>query len=142
MHQPQFVLKTTPPRLPRTAVLQRALVRRWDDLHERTAILVEAPRGFGKTTLLSHWRRAWLERGAFVAWLTLDARDTPGRFAEALLASLHVATGRASLVSVAESTGESGREQELLTALLAEVAGLATPTVLVLDDAERLPPRP
>ena len=139
MHQPQFVLKTTPPRLPRTAVLQRALVRRWDDLHERTAILVEAPRGFGKTTLLSQWRRAWLERGAFVAWLTLDARDTPGRFAEALLASLHVATGRASLVSVAESTGESGREQELLTALLAEVAGLATPTVLVLDDAERLP---
>ena len=93
MHQPQFVLKTTPPRLPRTAVLQRALVRRWDDLHERTAILVEAPRGFGKTTLLSQWRRAWLERGAFVAWLTLDARDTPGRFAEALLASLHVATG-------------------------------------------------
>src|SRR4030095_2896984 len=140
MQQPQLVLKTTPPRLPRTAVLQRALVRRWDDLHERTAILIEAPRGFGKTTLLSQWRRAWLERGAFVAWLTLDAQDTPGRFAEALLASLHVATGRASLISVAESdTNEAGREQELLTALLAEVTGLATPTVLVLDEAERLP---
>jgi len=142
MQQPQFVLKTTPPRLPRTAVLRRALVRRWDDLHERTAILVTAPRGFGKTTLLSQWRRAWLERGAFVAWLTLDAQDTPGRFAEVLLAALHAATGRANLhVSVAESAAsESGREKEALTALLAAVAELATPTVLVLDDADRLPP--
>ena len=142
MLQPQFVLKTTPPRLPRAAVLRRALIDRWDDLRERTAILVTAPRGFGKTTLLSQWRRAWLERGAFVAWLTLDAQDTPGRFAEALLAALHAATGRASLgVSAAEpATSESGREKEVLTALLAEVAELATPTVLVLDDADRLPP--
>ena len=142
MLQPQFVLKTTPPRLPRAAVLRRALINRWDDLRERTAILVTAPRGFGKTTLLSQWRRAWLERGAFVAWLTLDAQDTPGRFVEVLLAALHAATGRANLqVSVAESgTSESGREKEALTALLAAVADLATPTVLVLDDADRLPP--
>ena len=37
---------------PRAAVLRRALINRWNDLQERTAVLVTAPRGFGKTTLL------------------------------------------------------------------------------------------
>ncbi|HQR19262.1 MAG TPA: LuxR C-terminal-related transcriptional regulator [Burkholderiaceae bacterium] len=141
MPQPQFVLKATPPRLPRTAVLRRALAHRWDDLQDRTAILVTAPRGFGKTTLLVQWRRAWLERGAFVAWLTLDSEDTPGRFAEALLAALHGATGRTGIdaLSTEPGTDEAARAKDLLTTLLAEIAALATPTVVVLDDADRLP---
>lgn len=139
--QPQFVLKTTPPRLPRAAVMRPALAARWDDLHERATVLVSAPRGFGKTTLLSQWRRAWLERGAFVAWVTLDAQDTSARLAEALMTALAGATGRGSFETlVAEHVAsQPGRETEALTALLAEIASLATPTVIFLDDAERLP---
>ena len=139
MKQPNLVLKTTPPRLPRTAVVRRALARRREELQDRTAALVRAPRGFGKTTLLSQWRRDWLGEDAFVAWVTLDGQDTPGRFAEALQSALQVASGSSGLASELAQIGP-GRETEALTALLAGVAELATLTVLILDDAERLPP--
>jgi len=141
MLQPQYVLKITPPRLPRTAVLRRALGTLWDDAQDRTAILVNAPRGFGKTTLLAQWRRAWLERGAFVAWVTLDPQDTPARFAEVVLASLRSASGRGSLSVLEAELGsiQPGREAEALTSLLAEIANFATLTVIILDDADRLP---
>jgi LuxR family maltose regulon positive regulatory protein len=140
MLQPQFVLKTTPPRLPRAAVLRRALINRWNDLQERTAVLVTAPRGFGKTTLLSQWRRAWLERGAFVAWLTLDARDTPGRFVGALFAVWQDWSRNLQVSGRRIGCGRVGAEKEALTALLAvaELAiGRADP-----DDADRLPRKP
>lgn len=141
MAEPRLVLKTTPPRLPRIAVSRRALARRWDDSQDCATVLVTAPRGFGKTTLLAQWRRAWLERGAFVAWVTADTQDTPGRLAEALMTALAGATGRASFETLIAEFGanRAGRESEALTALLAEVASLATPTIVVLDDAERLP---
>lgn len=140
MPQAQFVLKTTPPRLPRTAVMRQSLAQRWDDLQDRTAIVVAAPRGFGKTTLLAQWRRAWLERGAFVAWLTLDSDDTPARFAEALLSALQGATGRTGndALRLEPGVADAARAKELMTTLLAEIAALATPTVIVLDDADRL----
>lgn len=141
MLQPQYVLKITPPRLPRVAVLRPALEAVWSDAQDRAAVLVSAPRGFGKTTLLAQWRRAWLERGAFVAWVTLDALDAPARFAEVVLASLRAASGRSSLNALEAEVGsiQPGHEAEALTSLLAEIANFATLTVIVLDDAERLP---
>lgn len=141
MSEPQLVLKTTPPRLPRIAVMRRGLARRWDETQDCATVLVSAPRGFGKTTLLAQWRRAWLERGAFVAWVTADAQDTPARLAEALMTALASATGRGRFETLVAEYGSNhaGREVEALTAMLAEIAGLATPTVVMLDDAERLP---
>ncbi len=90
---------------------------------------------------LAQWRRAWLERGAFVAWVTLDALDAPARFAEVVLASLRAASGRSSLNALEAEVGsiQPGREAEALTSLLAEIANFATLTVIVLDDADRLP---
>jgi LuxR family maltose regulon positive regulatory protein len=103
-------------------------------------VAVCAPRGFGKTTLLTQWRRLWLERGALVAWVTLDSEDEPARFVKSLHHSMRIASGRAAFDTLAaESASQAGREIDSLTALLAEIADLATPTVLVLDDAERLP---
>ena len=37
-------------------------------------VLVEAPAGFGKTTLVAQWRSALIERRTF-AWLSLDRGD-------------------------------------------------------------------
>lgn len=141
MPDPRYILKTTPPRLARAAVVRQALARRWEDAQDCTAVLVSAPRGFGKTTLLSQWRRAWLERGAFVAWVTLDAQDSPPRFAEALVLALHAASGRGNQHALTAELGavDPAPETEVLTALLGEIAALATPTVIVLDDADRLP---
>ena len=140
MADPQLILKTTPPRASRAALPRARLARLWADIRDRTAIAVVAPRGFGKTTLLVQWRRLWLEHGALVAWVTLDAQDEPARFVRGLLHAMRVASGRTAFDAVAlQYAGQPDRELDSLTGLLAEIASLATPTVLMLDEAERLP---
>jgi LuxR family maltose regulon positive regulatory protein len=140
MLQPHFLLKTAPPRLARGLALRGRLEQRWAEVADRAVILVTAPQGFGKTTLLAQWRRNWLERGAFVAWASLDPQDDRSRFVELLLYALRAATGRESFSTAAAQSGlQQNRELDALTSLLAEVALLATPTVIVLDDAHRMP---
>jgi LuxR family maltose regulon positive regulatory protein len=135
-----LVLKTTPPRTHRTALPRARLKAAWDELRERTTIVVRAKQGFGKTTLLAQWRRLWLEQGALVAWVTLDGDDDPTRFALALLSSMRSASGRAVFDKIARQVAEQPtRDLGALTSLLSEVAALATPTVLMLDEAETLP---
>jgi LuxR family maltose regulon positive regulatory protein len=135
-----FLLKTAPPRLARTLPARPRLDRIWDEVSDRSAIVVTAPQGFGKTTLLAQWRRRWLERGAYVAWVALDAQDDRAQFVDVLLFALRAATGRESFATAGiENRLQENRELDALTALLAEVAALATPTVIVLDDAHRMP---
>jgi LuxR family maltose regulon positive regulatory protein len=140
MSDARFRLKTVPPRLGRAVLTRPRLEQRWADLSERTAIVVTAPQGFGKTTLLAQWRRNWLAQGALVAWAALDAQDDRGSFVELLYFALQSATGRASFAGTTiQNEVESNRELDALTSLLADVALLATPVVVVLDDAHRMP---
>jgi LuxR family maltose regulon positive regulatory protein len=141
MSHAQLLLKTVTPRPGRSVMPRARLQQRWAELSDRTAILVTAPQGFGKTTLLAQWRRNWLERGALVAWASLDAQDDRARFVELLYFALRSATGRATFAGVdIQNQLESNREIDALTNLLAEVAALASPVVVVLDDAHRMPP--
>ncbi len=135
MHESELTLKATPPRIPRTAIERARLQAYWNDAHERTALAVVAPAGFGKTTLLLQWRRRWLAHGARVAWLTADDHDDPVRFADALLQSIREASGR--LPSASSQTRGTG--VEALTELLGDIAQQGVETVLMIDDAERLP---
>jgi LuxR family transcriptional regulator, maltose regulon positive regulatory protein len=140
MSDAHFQLKTAPPRLGRAVMPRSRLEQRWNEVCERTAIIATAPQGFGKTTLLAQWRRNWLERGAFVAWASLDAQDDRARFVDLLFFALRAATGRESFSAAAlQGQLQANRELDALTALLAEVAQLATPTVIILDDAHRMP---
>ena len=140
MLEPELILKSTPPRLPRSALERPRFARMWEEVRERTAVGVIAPAGFGKTTLLLQWRRLWLQHGGAVAWLTVDAQDEPARFALGLLHSLRHATGHAAFARLAAGcAAQPERQVEAMTALLAEVAQIGLETVLMLDDAERLP---
>jgi len=136
MTESEFTLKAMPPRLPRAAIERERLQREWQRLHDRTAIVLCAQAGFGKTTLMLQWRRRWMEEGALVAWLDCDGEDEPERFTMALLHSLRTASGRPVDPSRQPDT-PSG--VEALTVLLADVAVRGTQTVLMIDDAERLP---
>src|SRR5919199_4953852 len=74
-----------PPPQPK-AVLRPRLIERLDEGLHRKLILVSAPAGFGKTTLLSEWV-ATLPRPA--AWLSLDEGDNePARFLSYLVSAL------------------------------------------------------
>ncbi len=140
MADPQLILKTTPPRAHRMAVIRPRLQAVWDEVNDRTTVAVCGPRGFGKTTLLVQWRRHWLERGALVGWVTLDEQDAPERFATALLHAMRVASGRPAFDTIAaQYAGQPDRALDMLTGLLSEIASLAAQTVLFLDEAERLP---
>ena len=135
-----LLLKTVPPRLGRALFARPRLEQLWAEINERSVIIVTAPQGFGKTTLLAQWRRRWLERGAFVAWVSLDAQDDRANFVGLLLFALRSATGRDSFATAAmQGRLRDNQEIETLTTMLAEVAALATPTVVILDDAHRMP---
>lgn len=133
MSESEFVLKTTPPRMPRLAMERPRLLRYAERLRDCAAAAVVAPAGFGKTTLLLQWRQRWLEAGARVAWLGVDAQDDPARFTVGLLQ----AARNACAIRDTPPSGSPGLET--LTRMLSEVARNGAWTVIVIDDAERLP---
>ena len=140
MSKAESILKSTPPRLPSSTLERARLTELWQGLRGRTLVVLCAPAGFGKTIAMLQWRRRWLQQGAYVAWLSLDALDRPPRFAQGLLHALRVATGQAAFERFAGICAlQADRELEAMTSLLAEIARLGTETVLMLDETERLP---
>src|SRR6202167_2041549 len=58
-------------------------------------VLVAAPAGYGKSTLMARWHVQLLERNVPCAWLSLDPDDDdPVRFVRYLVAALHNADAR------------------------------------------------
>jgi LuxR family transcriptional regulator, maltose regulon positive regulatory protein len=109
-----------------------------EDLIGATAklILVDAPAGFGKTTLVAQWRASAMESRPF-AWISLDQGDNdPARLwwyiTHALRRACPELGGETALperpVQVRDIAGT------LLPNLVNELVALSAPVVLVLDD--------
>jgi LuxR family maltose regulon positive regulatory protein len=140
MLDPSISLKIAPPGVRGARVPQAWLARLFALMRDRAVVMARAPSGYGKTTLLSQWRREVLNGGAFAAWLTLDARDDPARFLYGLVACLRDAMGNPHFGLAALDAGQaSGGEQAAMTGLLAGMAEAARPILLILDDAHLLP---
>jgi LuxR family transcriptional regulator, maltose regulon positive regulatory protein len=94
-------------------------------------VLVSAPAGFGKTTLVA----AALDDGAPVAWVSLDARDGDGiRFWTYTLHALEAASpGCASVALTLLEAGNAGFE-EVVAGLVNELSVRPDPLTLVWDD--------
>jgi LuxR family maltose regulon positive regulatory protein len=129
------VLKTKlfQPRVLPGHVTRPRLVDQLDDGLRRGVVVISAPAGFGKTSLLAEW-----SDGQRVAWLSLDAGDNdPGRFWRHVIAALDQA-----VVGVADRVGPmlgppvSPALEPIVVALINDVA--ETPderdVALVLDD--------
>ena len=96
-------------------------------------VLVAAPAGFGKTTLLTQWLSAGSAR---VAWLSLDAGDADvPRFLSHLVAAVNLADPSlgADATAMLESDRTS-RAEDVLASLVDDLDTLSGPTVLALDD--------
>ncbi|MEI6451872.1 MAG: AAA family ATPase, partial [Actinomycetes bacterium] len=128
---------SVPPSRP-NAVLRSRLIERLDEGLQGRLILVSAPAGFGKTTMISEWAAGCrrLEPEVRPAWLSLDEGDSdPARFMTYLVAALQ---------TVAADVGEGALgmlqspqpppTEAVLTALLNEITTLPHGVVLVLDD--------
>ncbi len=133
-----LLLKVTPPRVPRHLVTRKRLVSTADALRDASILLVRAPAGFGKTSLLAQWRKEIQATGVAVAWVSSDGRDDPHRLMQTLALAVRVASGKAAFGRVAfDFDGDDPLEH--VTVLLAELAQAAKPVVLMIDEAEKLP---
>jgi LuxR family maltose regulon positive regulatory protein len=137
---PRLALKSTPPKLTSTSLHRERLAMASPELNQKTVIVVEAPAGFGKTSLMTQWRREALQNGAVAAWLSLDSNDEGGRLLQGLAMSMRMASGRREVFRNQLHTPDQGEDElESLTGWMAEVANLAVDTVLMLDDCHALP---
>jgi LuxR family maltose regulon positive regulatory protein len=133
-----LLLRVTAPRVPRHLVLRAHLRADHEDLRDRPVVLVQAPAGHGKTSLLAQWRREHLAHGRVVAWLSSQAQDEPPRFVQGLALAVRIGASRPTFGhTLLERPSPTGLEG--VTAWLAEVAQTAMDTVLIVDEADRLP---
>src|SRR3954447_386567 len=98
-------------------------------------ILVAAPAGFGKTTLLAQWLAAETSQRR-VAWLALDSGDADLRqFLTDLVAAIQTAEPEAGVDTLAllEADGTTPTDA-LLVSLINDLDLLTGPTVVALDD--------
>jgi LuxR family maltose regulon positive regulatory protein len=96
-------------------------------------VLVAAPAGFGKTTLLAQWLTAGEVR---VAWLSLDDGDADlRRFLTNLVAAVRVVAPEvgAEAVELLESE-RTVQAEDVLVGLVDDLDALPGPTVIALDD--------
>ena len=137
---PQLRLKAAPPRIPRTVLERSRLSMARPELADKAVILLQTAAGSGKTTLIAQWRKEALQSGALAAWLTLDARDSDSRFVLGLVMAMRAGSGRPNFGQACVRAVESDQGYlEGITEWLAEVAGVATETLLILDDLHALP---
>jgi ATP/maltotriose-dependent transcriptional regulator MalT len=120
------------PYLPPELVSRPRLVEELEKGLARGLVLVCAPAGFGKTSLLAEWARQGRRP---VAWLSLDEGDNdPARFWRHVIAALdRPRPGIGERIS--PLLGPSPRSFEgLVTALINELAAQPDQVLLVLDD--------
>ena len=121
------------PVLRRDLVARPRLLARLDLGQQPRLLLVSAPAGFGKTTLLSQGLATIAGMGGHVAWLSLDEDDNdPRRFLEHLVAAMQTVgefSQAAQLVG-----GSAHRIEAVLTSVVNDLDLQPGRTVLALDD--------
>jgi LuxR family transcriptional regulator, maltose regulon positive regulatory protein len=110
-------------------------------------VLVSAPAGFGKTTLLTQWLTGHApssntnggdgaEQQGRAAWLSLDADDSDlRRFLTHLVAAIRTSSPDVGTEALALMETDRGLPaEEVLASLVNDLDGLGEPAVLALDD--------
>jgi LuxR family maltose regulon positive regulatory protein len=149
---PLLATKLHIPPLRQDFVPRRRLLDRLETGLRRKLVLISAPAGYGKTTLLSEWHASSQDRGLSLAWVLLDEQDNdPVRFWSYVLAALErvrpgsTQSAKALLHGLSRPGTTSGRDrsgsiQGVLAALVNDLVSaqegdvLSRPLVLVLDD--------
>ena len=127
------------PPTPRHLVPRPRLSKVLDRSDEAKLLMVSAPAGFGKTTVLSEWLARGLasqDRVPAAAWLTLDRSDNdPATFWAYLIAALRTVEPDVGATELALLQGsQSPPVDALLTTLLNDVIAHDLNMLLVLDD--------
>lgn len=126
------------PRPRRSLVPRESLLSRLDEGLERKLILLSAPAGFGKTTLVSEWiaTRSELREPPSVVWVSLDAGDNDvalfWRYVITACQAFDVTVGKAALELLRAS--QRLPLEAALTTFINDLSQLERRCVLVLED--------
>lgn len=131
--------KVSPPRKHVEALSRPVLLERLRTVPRGGLVVVQAPAGYGKSSLLAEWREASLKQGDNFAWVALDEEDD----LESILAHLAFAFHLNGLeLSQSELLQTNTQEKHLssyaLRILLQIIEETPCDFVVVLDDLERL----
>lgn len=128
--------KLTPPQSAPHEIARTEVCERIFNAGSARLVLLRAPAGFGKTTLMLQVRRRFEESGLPTAWLTLDRADNDvSRFLAALAAALQPLVPG---VATPQLDVGDGRPDQQAFALIDCVAAHPAPFALFLDDFEAL----
>ncbi len=126
--------KLTAPALRPHLISRAALVQALWAGDGRKLTLLDAPAGWGKTTLLAQWIAPERERNE-VAWLSLDLADNdPARFWTYVVTALQKARPGLDTRAVELIGVNAGLQQVVLPTLLNALASLDERILLILDD--------
>src|SRR5262245_2295724 len=141
MPTPILATKLYVPRPGPKLVLRPRLIKRLNEGLDCKLMLISAPAGFGKTTLLSEWTDG-CQRPA--AWLSLDEGDNDAaRFLAYLIAALQtISVNLGQGVLGVLQAPQAPPIESLLTLLLNEITTIPHKFVLVLDDYHVIDARP
>ncbi|MGC5323945.1 LuxR C-terminal-related transcriptional regulator [Brevibacillus sp. SYSU BS000544] len=135
MVQVDTILKTKLfiPRLPHMMISRDRLLQKMNQFCTTRLLIVSAPSGFGKTTLLSDWIQ---QLGHPAAWVSLDKEeDDLARFWAYVISAFqknHQSLGN-QVLALLQSTIQPS-SQDIVTLLINELLAIETDVVLVLDD--------
>ncbi|WAC44060.1 LuxR C-terminal-related transcriptional regulator [Pseudomonas sp. SL4(2022)] len=124
----------------RPLLARAALLDRLFNARQQRLILLSAPAGFGKSTVLGQFRLRLLETGARVAWLSCDEADSePQRLLHYLIAAI-----QEQLPGFGASTARLLRDdlsvpnEVLLDSFIAELKKVQGDLYLIFDDFHRV----
>lgn len=133
MSGPLLTTKLHIPQARTASVLRPRLVMRLQQGLEQKLILISAPAGYGKTTLLCEWLADCRKT---TAWVSVDKGDNdPSRFWAYVIAALRDAFSLvSSILPDIQTSPDLSSNEILITELINELDKLSQPLILVLDD--------
>lgn len=126
--------KLAPPLSKGNDVIERhQLLNILDKNRDKSLVLITAPAGYGKTTIMSQWHNSLNRQGVPTSWLTLDENDNdPSRLLHYLYCAL---AGKKKPSSSTNALQRTSNHSAYLASLLAEAK---TPSVIFIDELEVL----
>lgn len=127
--------KFRPPAMGAPFMARQRLIDRIRQAEDAKLILVQAPAGFGKTTLLRHIYDAFIADRCTIAWLTLDAGDND---LDRFMTCLGQAFAQISQIPPSGTQTRQSAGDDQLFELAQAMAATPLPFMLMLDEFEHL----
>ena len=130
--------KVRPPEGPKGYVSRPSLAPCLEGVLQRRLTVLQAPAGFGKTTLLADIAGRTREEGVIVGWISLDDEDMPHVLGSYLAYAFEQGGLDLGVLGTHDAWSSSPAAQQV--GMVARAVELhAAPCLLVLDEVERLP---